>query len=262
MDRRIIAIAAVIAAVICIVPPLGEDASAESRTDRTSMAYLYEGEASAVDVSDLYDLGNNVYYMLDGSANHISMRSYIDDPEHRASVSGDDRSRLGSNIGAVMHVYCLFYMDQGSTYDLQLTYGRTVSCAKVLDPYYITIEGETGDAADLTFRSSSSSDSGDYNYSYAYLVTTDSEGEESRYDLEKDARHVFEIRDGETYRLMPADSWSDALYIEMTYDIEIRSPSGSATVFAAVCIVLAAVAIGILAYAARKPSWSKRPRRR
>ena len=54
------------------------------------------------------------------------------------------------------------------------------------------------------------------------------------------------------------DDNSAPLYIDVTLTVTGDSePNGSATMFAAICFVIAALTIALLAYAAMKPKWAK-----
>ena len=60
----------------------------------------------------------------------------------------------------------------------------------------------------------------------------------------------------DSYSIRP--TWSDdQLYWDLGYDVEVRSPNGSATIFAAVCIIISALTIITMAVAVMKPRWAK-----
>ena len=71
-----------------------------------------------------------------------------------------------------------------------------------------------------------------------------------------DRAYKFVWSDGDSYSIRP--TWSDdQLYWDLEYDVEVRSPNGSATAFAAVCIIISALTIITMAVAILKPRWAK-----
>lgn len=126
-------------------------------------------------------------------------------------------------------------------------------CTKVLDPYNIpAIEADEDDVVRIDIESAISNEGMERKGVYLYRHGTD-----SRYDyLFINRAYKFVWSDGDSYSIRP--TWSDdQLYWDLEYDVEVRSPNGSATMFAAVCIIISALTIITMAVAVMKPRWAK-----
>ena len=66
----------------------------------------------------------------------------------------------------------------------------------------------------------------------------------------------FVAQEGRAYALDPY--WNDtALYYDVSYYLDVSAPNGSATLFAAVCFVIAGLTIAILLASLIRPKWSR-----
>lgn len=250
MDGRIAALVAVaMFGLVCLAPAIAEDSSAKTCDVRLSTAYIYTADFEINDAT----VDDDNLYMIDGSANHAAMTAYLKDPQNAAPPTGDDRSQLKANVGKTVHVYEVWRWDNDPSVNYGDQWKNGTLCLK---PYNVEkfFEGDVEDVVKLRINSVTDytgkklnedhvyvyPKGADESYKYVYTGTT------VKFVLEKDS----------SFYIKP--QWSDvSLCYNLNLDIEISKPNGSATTFMAVCFVISAVTIALLAYGALKPKWSK-----
>ncbi len=248
MDRRMTAtIAAAVMGMLCLMPLAADNASAEHLTDRISDKYIAMAEFDIPD-GEIWTDDIDAFYMLKGSENHELMETYLKDPRNGPSIDSDDRNILSSHAGEKVCIYGYSDYLSGS-----ITFmGTTLDAKTVLEPYNLE-NRMTGDPEDVVKINVHSIDySNGTSTSVYYIVKNGSTWQYSYTDIqvsfaiEKDTAYTIEL-----------NSPNNALYATIDYDLTVSKPNGSATAFAAICMVLSAATIALLVFAAIKPRWSR-----
>lgn len=244
---------AVVALSVCVAPISCEESDAATTvTERYSDRYVYETETMASTVANVY-YSYAMYFMKD-SANHQQMLRYLADPLNE-SVSADDteevRERVWSGWDGEIVVYYTSTQPGQNVLDF---FGGTVTlnARTVLEPYGDTVilNAKGGDTVTVTLNSMSC-DRGEEGAVYIRDLQTYESVElvlGQTLSIEVSNVHAFEVYPN-TY---------GSLYMDysMTYD-GVTEPNGSPMMFAAICFVIAALVIAVVAFAAMKPKWSK-----
>lgn len=250
MNGKIAALVAVaVFGLVCLAPLVSEDSSAETYERRVSTTYVYQADFDIVNTGNLDD---TYLYMIDGSSNHAAIEAYLKDPRNTAPPTGDDRSQLKDNIGGTVHVYKAVSWNNDV-----IDYGNGWKSGTLrLSPYNVSdlFKGDVEDLVKLRINSVTDSTGKKLEDESLYIYTRGlSEsynniyvGTTAKYVIEKDSS--FFIR----------PEWSSTtLCYNLEFDLEILKPNGSATTFMAVCFVISAITIALLAFGALKPKWSK-----
>ena len=252
MNGKIAALVAVaVFGLVCLAPMVADDSSAETYKVRVSSMYIYQADFEIV--VGYSELNEYCLYMIDGSDNHAAMLEYIKNPQTAAPPADDDSAQLIYHPGETVHVYRPYSWGDG----VSVYYGGEVKEMTIcLNPYNVAnlFKGDVEDIVKLRINSITDSAgkeierNGTYiyprgtseMYSYVNIGTT------TKFVIEKDSS--FFIR----------PEWNgSSLYYNIDMDLEILKPNGSATTFMAVCFVISAITIALLAYGALKPKWSK-----
>ncbi len=250
MDRKIAAMMAIaVFGLACFVPLATDDVSAETYNVRISNMYVMHAQTQITDtIPDSFE--EQYLYFVEDSPNHSKMLAYLSDPQKNAAPSGDDRASLEDNEGKVLHIYRFERNEIQSIY-----YQSWLKVDTVLKPYNISklFEGDPDDVVTLKVRSMTDNTGKSVEdgyclytkgenggYSFTYL------GTQKKIVIEKDSSFLI------------APYWADdALCYDLDLELEISKPNGSATTFMAICFIISAITIALLAVAALKPKWSK-----
>lgn len=264
MNAKIAAIAMALVVTVCLIPAAADDSDADGTDTHRIGAYLFGGELTVPEDIGYYlepeTLFNDDFiYLIEGSENYERMMEYIDDVtdddpsnDRDVSITSDDRAMVTSHPGETMLVCCtdtiewyrsVYFADQ-STEALLLAepYGELTYTVKQGDTLSIGV-----DRIDAVF--------GTPNPHIAYWPSEYG----SYYGKPIYAGQTEEIHTvSTTSYVIGLDDSSAPLYIDVTLTVTGDSePNGSATMFAAICFVIAALTIALLAYAAMKPKWAK-----
>lgn len=250
MDRKMLVIALIaVLGITVLVPIVSDDSSAMTEMKgRTSIAYISSAETT---VPANYTISTNTLYMLHGSENQIAMEEYLRDPQNSAPVEDDDRDLvMKSEQGTPIDIYVISRNNYAESTWLG---NNTIQLTPRLAPYVIDVDAEAGDVVKIKIVEAGGNFS-DYinvisfvkdgpnpsssNYSVGGIYTTEMDDDEKLYMT------VVWMRDND-------------IYVDVEYTISVSAPNGSATLFAAACIVISALAIIILVVATMKPKWAK-----
>lgn len=248
MDRRMTAtIAAAVMGMLCLVPLAADDASAEHLTDRISDKYIAMAEFD-IPYGEIWAGDNSTLYMLKGSENHELMEAYLKDPRNGPSVDSDDRNILSSHAGEKVCIYEYTNYLSGS-----ITFmGTTLDAKTVLEPYNLE-NRMTGDPEDVVKINVHSIDYSNGTSTSMYYIAKNGSAWQYSYT---DIQISFAIEEDTAYSIK-LNNQNYALYATIDYDLTVSKPNGSATAFAAICMVLSAATIALLVFAAIKPRWSR-----
>lgn len=252
MGRTTIMLAAVAAIAVLIAPVLmTEDSSAGSVMEgRTTSCNVLEGITVLEDRSAFKD--DSMYVMVEGSENHRAMEAYIADPLN-GCVAGDDFSLIPGSIGKTIHLYYLTTYNQTET-DVWFQ-DKPVHVTRVLESYGIPIPAKSDDVVKIRFNEAVSNE-GEESTNIYLNYTEDSNSWACESNMYKGMTTSFVAQEGRTYALDPY--WNDTtLYYDVSYYLDISAPNGSATLFAAVCFVIAGLTIAILLASLVRPKWSR-----
>lgn len=250
MNRKAIAAAAVFAMlVICAAPLAAGDAdAAETREGRVSDMYIWGGSTTIPENPSYY---NSVLFFVEGSENHAKMLAYLEDPTS-VSITEDDKSILYQNVGKTAYVYEALWYSTSSNW--VSVFGSTVYLELILEPYnntnFIATSGSTVtlEITSITTQSGEDTEIDLVNLGSQYTVDTIDVGSEYSFKVSSTGTYAFEYNGYD----------NRDLYIDLTYTVEGDSvPSGSATVFAAICFIIAAITVALVVLASMKPKWSK-----
>ncbi|TQS85477.1 MAG: hypothetical protein A3208_02935 [Candidatus Methanoprimaticola hominis] len=248
--RKMVLIAVAIMGLVCFAPLIAEDSSAETVDTRISSMYVFEAKTTIRADAIPAERDYFTYYMIEGGSNWKGMTEYLKDPQNSPGVNGDDFGVLKDNVGKTVHLYGMRNYSDNE----YLWFGNySFPCTKVLDPYNIPrIVADKDDVVRIEVGSATSNEGVERDGVYLYRHGTD-----SGYDyLFLDRAYRFVWSDGDSYSIRP--TWSDdQLYWDLEYDVEVRSPNGSATAFAAVCMIISALTIITMVVAVMKPRWAK-----
>lgn len=248
--RKMALIAVAIMGMVCFAPLIAEDSSAETVDTRISSMYVYEAKTTIRADEIPMERDYLTYYMIEGGSNWKAMTEYLKNPQNSPGVKGDDFGVLKDNIGKIVHLYGM--RNHGD--DEYLWFGNySLPCTKVLDPYNIpAIDAKTNDIVTFMIISATSNEGQKSKHFDLYRHGTDSDYE--YLGVGNVAKYVWS--EGDSYSI--GTGWSnEQLYWDLEYDVEVDSPNGSATTFAAVCIIISALTIITMVVAVMKPKWSK-----
>ena len=246
-------LAAVVAVAMLIAPILmTEDSSAGSVMEgRTTSCNVMEGTLVLGPESYAYS-SSDTYFMIDGSENHRAMEAYIADPRS-GCVTGDDSDKLPENVGKTIHMYYRTAYDMAET---EVWFqDKPVHVTRVLESYGIPIPAKSDDIVKIRFNEAVSNEGKESTNIYLnYTEESNSWACES--NMYKGMTTSFVAQEGRAYALDPY--WNDtALYYDVSYYLDVSAPNGSATLFAAVCFVIAGLTIAILLASLIRPKWSR-----
>ena len=244
MDRRIIAIMAVmVLGMTTFVIPM-DDSDAKTQTVYMSEFYIVHG--STVWKNDYESSYSNMLYFNEGSENHKTMLKYLEDG--KTPVLKDDRDNLSGNV----HLYMMTTWSMDTTIYIYVRNAENVLVPGeiVKEPFNNSFFVKAGD----TFRFHASSIKDMYgNTSNAYIGSTDILND----TYVETAKTSKEISLRFDYSWSPSIEYHSLFFI-VDYEVSGQSePNGSATVFIALCAVMAVIGLGLLIIAAIKPKWSK-----
>ncbi len=264
MNTKIAAIAMALVVTVCLVPAAADDSDADGTDTYRMGAYLFGGELTIpMDIGNYFEpeslFDDERIYLLEGSENYERMMEYIDDVtdddptnDRDVSITSDDRAIIPSHPGETMLICYtdnyewynwVYFLDQSTPTDLLAEpYGEATYTVKQGDTLTITI-----DRIEASF--------GDTNPHVAYWPSEyDSYNGKPVYVGQTQEIHAIST----TSYVIGLDDGSAPLYYDVTVTVTGDSePNGSATMFAAICFVIAALTIALLAYAAMKPKWAK-----
>ncbi len=249
MDAKAIALIAVaVLGLVCLAPLVAEDTSAETQEIRISNKNVYRADTKAVANSSTYSY---YYYMIDGSDNHKAMENYIKNPKTAAAPTGDDRGYLNWSVGSVLHIYYATpsYASSSIQYGGNLLPSKM--CLQSFGPLDY-IDYDVGDTVSIRIIGASSDGGDDYGDNYLKCRTYDSDPNTLVYP---NSTFTFTVDDETEVTIEPYSNYG--LYYNLKCDIRVSSPDGSATTFIAVCFIMSAITIALLALGALKPKWSK-----
>ena len=264
MNAKIAAIAMALVVTVCLVPATADDSEADGTDTFRMGAYLFGGELTIpVDIGNYLEpeslFDEDRIYLLEGSENYERMMEYIDDVtdddpanDRDVSITSDDRAIIPSHPGETMLICYtdtyewynwVYFIDQSTPTELLAEpYGETAYTVKQGDTLIITV-----DRIEASF--------GDTNPHVVYWPSEYG----NYYGKPVYAGQTTEIQAvSTTSYVIGLDDDTAPLYLDVTVTITGDSePNGSATMFAAICFVIAALTIALLAYAAMKPKWAK-----
>lgn len=254
MNGKIAALVAVaVFGLVCLAPAVSDEVSAEKYDIRISTVYIYQADFVITDTdAELYDFYT---YLIDGSEKHAVMEAYLKDPRNAALPTGDDRSLLSAaeNIGKTLHIYRVFSQDSGIS--LEYNYEWKDGVLR-LSPYNVEdiFKGDVEDVVKLRINSITDSTGKKIEGAGTYVYP---KGTSQTYNYIMIGTTVKFVVDKDTSFFIKPEWNSTSLCYNIDFDLEIQKPSGSATTFMAVCFVISAITIALLAFGALKPKWSK-----
>lgn len=242
MDRRLLAVMAVmiLGLTLSTIPMNGADA--EPKTEIMSEYYIAHG---TLEWKPEYLSGHsNILYFNDGSENHKAMLKYLEDEKN--PVTDDDRRDLSGKV----HVYMMSERPDTRLY-IVIEGGNNIifSGNIVKEPFNNTFFVKAGDTFSITVHSvkdvygndcSLSVNDTDVDGTYSEKVSRSTELSLS-FDYNKTVRYEFH----------------PLCYIVDYEATGYSNPSDSATSFIAICAVMAVIGLGLLVVASIKPKWSK-----
>ncbi|MDO5862454.1 MAG: hypothetical protein Q4Q58_06665 [Thermoplasmata archaeon] len=243
MNTRAIAIGlALVFAAAFLVPAVSDDSEAVETT-RTSIFYVYEIEYTQTSTMSTSGM---TFTFVEGSENHNKFLAYVNDPQNNPFDGVDDNPKAGDDCRA----YVFEYVES----DIVYFNGDYVTGKLVMSPYgdsmFSVVSGNT---LTVTLTSAvnnygNSRDCGLYRYGAPYSQLA---------DLSLNKEVSVKVSSTATYMIW-CDQTYGAVYLDLTYTASGQTePNGSATLFAAVCFVFTAIAVGLVAVASVKPRWAK-----
>lgn len=241
-----------IVAIACLVPLTSESSDADTTaTIKISDQYVYYGTFVMPEGEFYFGIGDQ-FMFLDGSEGYEQMQAYIRDPLNNDAPDTDqtDEINSGKHAGELIHAYSWQNSDD---YPYINTYDGLIIGRIVLEPYgeNLEITVRPGDTFTLTLLSSTTEDGGERDL---YVNTYGNQSElsvGSTFTRDVSSLTTFSVGLGQY-------TFYNDLYVEYTFSYDGGSvPNGSATVFAAICIIIAALVVAALVVAALKPKWSK-----
>ena len=244
MDRRIMAIMAVLAIGITAFSIPLEDTDAEPISTTMSSEYIYHATLEWKGEYRAYSYGSTLYFN-EGSSNHSAMLQYLKD--HETVVYQDDRDKLSGTV----HAYktSSWFGDSYINITVQDSDNLLLIGEEVQRPYNNTFFVKVGDT--ITISASKITNSfGESCPAYIDGVDISTETYVEKAKISKEVSITFD--NVGSYNRVPA------LFNYITYEMTGNSePNGSANVFIALCTVMAVIGLGLLIVAAMKPKWSK-----
>ena len=244
MDRKMMAIIAVLALSMTTIAIPMDDSDAETQT--TYMSEYYIVHATTAWKTEYESSYSNVLYFNEGSENHKTMLKYIEDG--KTPVLKDDRDNLSGNVHLYMmatwNLDTVIYIYVKNAENVML-FGETVK-----EPYNNSFFVKAGD----TFRF--------HAYSVKDMFGNSGEAHIGDTNVSEDT-YVETAKTSKEISIQFYNSWSPSvkyhsLFFIVNYEVSGQSePNGSATVFFALCAVVAVIGLGLLVVAAMKPKWSK-----
>lgn len=244
MDRRLLAVMAVMIIGLTAFTISVEGTDAEPKTENMSDYYISHGTIMW-DPDYESDTGNRLFFN-DGSENHKTMLKYLEDSE--TLVMKDDRENLSGKV----HVYLITEYRTTLVYVFVKSGGNVSFEGEVVkEPFNNAFFVKAGDTFTIKAYSiknmygepcTASINGTDITESYTEVANITKEIEISFDDKNPtwgmhDYRSIFYVVDYE------ATGYSE--------------PNGSATSFIAICAVMAVIGLGLLVVASIKPKWSK-----
>lgn len=248
MDRTVavtMAIAALM--VICAVPLASEESDADTTTTlKLSEQYIYYGTFIMPEGEFNWTIGGQ-FMFVDGSEEHSQMLAYLEDPLHNDAPSRDNSAEIshGMHAGELIHAYS---WQSSDNYPYINTYDGRMIGDIVLEPYgeNLDITVRPGDTFTITLLSTTS-------HRDLYINTVGNQTEVSlgdTFSVDVNSLTTFNVGLGQY-------SSNNDLYVIYTFSYDGGSePNGSATVFAAICFMIAALVIALLVVASMRPKWS------
>lgn len=244
MDRKMMAIIAVLALSMTTIAIPMDDSDAETQT--TYMSEYYIVHAATTWKTEYESSYSNMLYFNEGSENHKTMLKYIEDG--KTPVLKDDRKNLSGNVHLYMmttwNLDTVIYIYVKNAENVML-FGETVK-----EPYNNSFFVKAGD----TFRF--------HAYSVKDMFGNSGEARIGDTNVSEDT-YVETAKTSKEISIQFYNSWSPSveyhsLFFIVNYEVSGQSePNGSATVFFALCAVVAVIGLGLLVVAAMKPKWSK-----
>lgn len=249
MNSRIVAIALIaVIGMTIVAPAVSEDSSAATEMEgRISPFYISSAETV---VPEQMQTVVNTMYMLHGSENQLAMEAYLRDPQNSVSVKGDDRDIIAeSEPGTKMDVYACSY----NSYRESIWVSGNVELTPRLAPYDIDVDAEAGDIVKIRIVEAGGNSTG-----YINIIRFVKDGPDpSSSNISIGGTYITEMMEGESLSMTVAWMDSEDFYADVRYDISVSAPNGSATLFAAVCIAIAALVLILMIVAMLKPKWAK-----
>ncbi len=248
MDAKVIALIAVaVLGMVCLAPLAAEDTSAETQDIRISNKYIFRADTEVDTKNSPYDI---YFYMIDGTPNHKAMEDYIKNPKTAAAPTGDDRALLNTSAGEYLHIYSV----QEYGYSVIMYGNKNPPSELCLRPFGLMdyIDYDIGDVVSVKILGASSDNGGDFGRG-PFICSS---GSGSNTIVYTNSTYAFTV-DDETEVTIKPNNYTYNFYYTLKCDIEVSPPNGSATAFIAVCFVMSAVTIALLALGALKPKWSK-----
>lgn len=244
MDRRIIAIIAVLAiGLTAFAIPL-EDSDAEPQSVIMSDKYIYHTKIEWKNT--YYSYYTSVLYFNDGSENYKTMLQYLEDG--KTPVLKDDRE----NLGGTVHLYKISKWLNDSILYINVTGGESLMLftEEVKKPFNNTFFVKVGD----TISVSASKVTDMYGHEGYAEIGTLNICKDTYTETAKISKEISISLETPGYY----EQAFDPLFYYVTYDITGDSqPNGSANVFIVICTLVAVIGLGLLVVAAIKPKWSK-----
>ena len=246
MNRKILALVAVIIMGMSMVPLTYEQSDAEITTVNASGEYLC---MTTVKWDPNYSFNSYYYYFNVGSANDLAMQEYIENKQK--PVLTDDRNNLSGDV----HIYTTSSYPSASVV-LWIGDDRVYfECDYVLKPYNNTFFVKTGDTFSIKaykvldmYGSDAKAWIRDKNYTDHDLVS------EGYTEVANKSKEIAVSFNDDSYE------WNKLHSYCYTYTYEASGysePNGSATVFIAICAIVTILGLGLLILSGMKPRWSK-----
>lgn len=242
-------LALAVLAMACIVPMCSEESdAADTKTVRLSTYTVFQAtfENITEDAIKKSTKNSDYLYMVEGSDNYNKMQSYLSDPTS-VNITGDDYGSL--KAGDTLHIYAL----AKGVSSLSISFGSEMAGTVAKDPYNtLSLDVKKNDVITIKTKSLKQSDGSELND-----ATLSVKNSKQSCTLYKNVTSRISV-DGEKAEFEFQYTSETALYADIEMEISIKSPSGSATMFAGICFVISVIAIAILVASAVKPGWSKK----
>ncbi len=249
MERRTLSIVAVLLASMMLAVPLASEDSDATGSGRAFIgSMVYHTEFVVPDETWYHNM--QIIVVLDGSEKHRAIEEFIEDPLG-SDLSSEPSDDITDKTGSKAHIY-QFTTDILSWIDVDIGSNTYTLRIEGIIPEHTGFQMKAGDTVRFTLVSGITNTG----QSLGCSITPSNGGEATSVVV----GGTVEITAPGTmsYILMPDSYPYDAVYVDFVYEIEGNStPNGSATLFAAVCFVVAALTIVLLVLGAIPPRWSK-----
>lgn len=235
--------------VICLSPLAFDDSDADESL-RMSDHYLYKTSVVLEPGDYVWTIGS-YFITIDGSDKDQLMDRYLQDPTDTSiNLSEDDQGELTRYSYITERTPVNIYMSGGAyLYDDYLyIWDHVAKWNQVLEPYnddHLTFFVKAGDRFELDITVRNEKGAACDAYLYTNLGSED-------------------IVNGHYSRVMESSTSvsvrtnTNGIYFDVWYDASgYSAPNGSPTVYAAICILVTVVILGVLVVAGLKPKWSK-----